>query len=117
MLKQIIIGACVTWCSTTVLGLFYAACTSGRISLATLRLPGVVPVALLISTGIAVLLTPLVVWSMRPGGNSLISYGAVLFILLLTYIAIVAPANAFWGLYGSIFLGITGLFIIGFTHR
>src|SRR5215831_1270590 len=117
MLKQIIVGASVSWCGATLLGLFYAACSSGRISLDTLRLPGVVPVALLTSTGIAVLVTPLVVWAFRSGRPTLVFYGAALFVLLLTYTGLIAPANAFLGLYGSVFLGIVGLVIIGFIRR
>jgi hypothetical protein len=117
MLKQIILGASVTWCGATLLGLLYAACTSGRISFDTLRLPGVIPVALLISTGIAVLVTPLFVWSFRSGGSGLFFYGAALFVLLLIYIAIVAPINPFLGLYGSVLLGVASLVIIGFLPR
>lgn len=117
MLKQILLGASVAWCGATLLGLLYAACASGRISLDTLRLPGVVPVALLISSGIALLMTPLVVWALKSGEKSLIAYGVALFALLVVYMVLVAPTNPEFGLYGSVLLGITGLVIIGFLHR
>ena len=117
MLKQILLGASVAWFAATLLGLLYAACTSGRISVDTLRLPGVVPVALLISTGIALLMTPLVVWAFKSGENSLIAYGAALFALLVIYMVLVTPTNPEFGLYGSVLLGIVGLVIIGFIHR
>lgn len=117
MLKQILLGAAVAWCGATLFALLYAACTSGRLSFDTLRLPGVVPVALLISTGIALLMTPLVVWAFKSGDKSLLAYGAALFVLLVIYMIVVAPTNPEFGLYGSVLLGIAGLVIIGFIHR
>lgn len=117
MLKQIIVGAAVSWCGVFLLGLFYAAGTSGRFSLDTLRLPGIIPVAILYSTVIAVLLTPLVMWAFKSGGSNLILYGSGLFVLLLTYILIVTPISASYGLVGSVFLGVVGLVTIGFLSR
>lgn len=117
MLKQIIVGASVSWCGATLLALFYAACTSGRFSLDTLRLPGVIPIALLYSTGIAVLMTPLVMWAFKSGGSHLILYGSALFVLLLTYVFLIAPTSASYGLLGSVFLGLVGLVAIGFLSR
>jgi hypothetical protein len=117
MIKQIIVWACVAWCVSAVLGLLFAAATSGRISIDALRPPGVVPVAMLISTGIAVLMTPLVVWAFKSGQKSLIAYGAALFALLVIYMIVVAPTYPGFGLYGSVLLAIAGLVIIGFIPR
>ena len=117
MVKQILLGASVAWCGATLLALLYAACTSGRLSFDTLRLPGVMLVAMLISAGIALLITPLVMWAFKSGEKNLIAYGAVLFLLLATYMVVVAPTNPAFGLYGSVLLAIAGLAFIGFIHR
>jgi hypothetical protein len=111
--KHVLIGAAVSWCSASLLALVYAACTTGRISLDTLRLPGVLPVALLISTGLAILMTPLFVWAFRSGGSNGASYGFGLLLALLAYVVIVTPISPFFGLYGSIILGVAGLAHIG----
>lgn len=117
MVKQILLGASVAWSGATLLALLYASCVSGRLSFDTLRLPGVVSVALLISAGIALLMTPLVVWAFKSGEKSLIAYGGALFALLVVYMVGVAPSNPAFGLYGSVLLGIVGLIIIGLIHR
>lgn len=117
MVKQILLGASFAWSSATLLALLYASCVSGRLSLDTLRLPGVVPVALLISTGIALLMVPLVMWAFKSGEKILIAYGAALFLLLVIYMVVVTPTNPAFGLYGSVLLAIAGLAIIGFIHR
>ena len=116
MLKQIILAACYSWCSATLLGLLFATCTSGCISIDTLRLPGVVPVAVLSSTVIAALMTPLVLWAIKSGEKNLIFHGSGLFILLSVYIGLVTPADARLGLYGSLALAVIGLVVIGMIH-
>jgi len=57
MLNRILLAAGMSWRFSGTLGLLFAACASGRFSLRTLLLPGVVPVALIISTVLAVVKT------------------------------------------------------------
>ena len=114
MLNRVILAAALTWSYSVTQGLLYAACTSGRLSFSTLKLPGVVPVALIVSTVAAVLLLPLAVWSMRTGMRNLYVYAPILWILLGIYNVIVTSRAPVYGLYGLFFLGIAGLVVLGF---
>ena len=94
------------------LGLLFAACASGHFSIRTLRLPGVVPVALIISTAIAIGMTPIAVWSLRTGTRNLCTYGPILWILLAACDVLVIPRTG-TGPWGLIPLAILGLFVLG----
>jgi hypothetical protein len=125
LLRNILTVAGITWFYSVLLGLFFAGCLSGSLSMRSivenLRLPGVVPIAVLGSTFVAVFLTPLVIWAFRRNLNlkDLMSYGGGLFFLLLIYIAIVVPTtnNRILILYGPVLLAIIGILVIGFIHR
>ena len=60
MLRRILAATSVAWFSTTSLALLFAAGTSGDLSLHMQLLPGVIPVAVMSSTVVAVFMTPLV---------------------------------------------------------
>ena len=83
----------------------------------SLRLPGVVPVAVLLSSEIAALMTPLAFWAFKPGHKNFPYHGSGLFTLLSVYIVLVTPKSPGLGLYGSVGLAITGLAIIGILQR
>lgn len=116
MAKRILLAAAVSWCSASVLALLFAVFVSDNISLDSLRPPGVVLIALLTSTSIAVVMTPLALWAFRSGRRSGIGYGLGLFVILFGYIALVTPINPLWGLYGSVVFGAVGLVIIGYIN-
>jgi hypothetical protein len=114
MAIRVLLAAFVSWCSASFLALLFAACVGDRMSLDSLHQSGVVPIALLTSTEIAVVMTPLVLWAFRSGRRSGIVCGLGLFVILFGYIVIVTPITPFWGLYGSVLLGAIGLVIIGY---
>jgi hypothetical protein len=78
------------------------------------RLPGVVPVALISSTAIAIVITPIAVWSVRTGMKNLGLYGPILWIVLAAYVVVVIPQAGPHGPYGLFVLGIVGLVVLGF---
>lgn len=117
MLRRILVAACVTWSSSTFLALLFAAGTSGDLSIHTLLLPGVIPIAVMFSTVIAVFMTPLVYWSLTSNNRSLGFYGWGLFLFLAAYIGLITPANAQLSLYGSLAIGVVGVAAIGLFHR
>lgn len=114
MLHRVILAAALSWFYSVTLGLLFAARASGTFSLSTLRLPGVVPVALLISTVIAVCITPVAVWALRTGTKNLSIYGPVLWVLLAAYEAVVIPRTGPYGTYGLLFLSVACLIVLGF---
>ncbi len=114
ILNRVILAAALTWSYSVSQGLLYAACTSGRLSFSTLKLPGVIPVALIVSTAAAILLIPLAAWSMRTGTRNLWIYAPILWIVLTTYNVMATSRAPFYGLYGLLFLGIVGLVVLGF---
>jgi hypothetical protein len=96
------------------LGLLFAACASGRFSFSTLWLPGVVPVALITSTIIALLMTPIAAWSVRTGTKNLCLYGPILWIVLASWLVAVVPRNVAYGEYSVLILALVGLVFLGF---
>ncbi len=110
-----LVAAAISWVASVTLGLLFAACASGRFSLSTLRLLGVVPVALLVSTVIAVAIFPLAWWSTRTGVRNLRVYGPVLWIALAAYVVLVIPRAGVYGPYGLLLLGVIGLVALGFV--
>lgn len=96
------------------LGLLFAACASGAFSL---RLPGVVPVALLISSVVAVFITPIAVWALRTGTKNLYIYAPILWIILAAYEILVVPGTGPYGTYGLFFVSVGGLLILGLIPK
>lgn len=99
------------------MGLLFAACASGRFSIDTLRLPAVVPVALMVSTVTSFVFAPLVLWSLvRTGAKNLCIYGPILWITSAAYIVLLIPRNGIYGFYlcGMLVLNFYGVFILGF---
>ena len=114
ILKRILLAAAMSWVYAVTLGLLFAACASGGFSFSTLRLPGVVPVALISSTVAALVMTPIAVWSVRTGAKNLCVYGPVLWIVLAGWIVAVTRWHPGYGLYSVLILGLLGLVFLGF---
>jgi len=57
----------------------------------TLTLPGVVPVALIVSTVAALFMTPIAAWHLRTGVRNLCIFVPVLWVALAAYIVVVIP--------------------------
>jgi hypothetical protein len=114
LLNRILLAAAMSWTYSVTLGLLFAARASGRFSLSTLRLPGVVPVAIIGSTIVSIAVTPLAVWALRTGMKNLYVYGPVLWIALAAYEVVVIPRTGAYGLYGLLLLGLAGVAILGF---
>jgi hypothetical protein len=81
-----------------------------------LRLPAVFPVALMTSTAISILITPVAIWSVRTGVRNLVIYAPILWIALAAYVftVLVIWKNAAYGLYGVAFSGAVGAAVLGF---
>jgi hypothetical protein len=114
ILKRILLAATMSWVYSVTLGLLFAACASGHFSFSTLRLPGMVPVALIISTVAAIVMTPLAVWSVRTGVKNLCIYGPILWIILAGWVVAAVWWVPAYGLYSVLILGLVGLVVLGF---
>jgi hypothetical protein len=114
MLKRILLGAALSWSYSATLGLLFAACASGSLSFSTLLLPGVVPVALISSTVVSILITPVAASSVRTGVRNLCIYGPVLWVLLAAYVVLATPKSAANGVIGVLCLSIVGTVALGF---
>ena len=82
----------------------------------TLQLPGVIPIAVITSSEIAVGMTPLVFWCLKIKDHIWLYYGVDILILLSVYIVYVTPVHAGFGFYGSIILAAIGLTVIKIMH-
>lgn len=111
--NRIFLAAGLSWFSAATLGLLFAACASGRFSLSTLRLPGVVPVALIVSSIVAVLMLPFAFWSLRTGTKNVFTFAPLLWIVLAAYILVAIPRTGQLGPYGLLVLSAIGLFLLG----
>lgn len=114
MLNRVLLAAGLSWVYSVTLGLLFAACADGRLAFSTLKLPGVVPVALIGSTVAALLMTPVAAWSVRTGTRNLWLYGPILWVVLAAWLVLAVPWNAGYGEYSVLFLGLVGLVILGF---
>ena len=114
ILNRVLLAAGISWTFSVTLGLLFAACASGGFWFGTLRLPGVIPVALMISTGAAIAMTPVAIWSVRTGGKNLWFYAPILWIVLAIYDVLVVPRTGAYGPYGLVLLGLVGSVILGF---
>jgi len=115
ILKRFGRAVCISWVYALTLGLLFAACTSGSISPKTILLPGVIPVMLIVSSISAVLVSPLVGWSLKPG--KLVSCGIPLWFLLALYVLCATPRNVAIGFYGVLLLSVLGLVIVGLIRK
>ena len=114
MLNRILLGAAISWGYAVTLGLLFAACASGSFSLSTLRLPSVVPVALIWSKVLAIAVTPIAAWSVKTGTRNLCIYGPVFWLVLAAYIVVGIHKTGVYGPYGLLCLSVFGLVILGF---
>lgn len=114
ILNRVVLAAGMSWAYSVTLGLLFAACAPGRFSLSTLRLPGVVPVAVIVSTVVSIVLTPAAVWSVRTGLKNLCTYGSILWVVLAAYEVFVMPRTGAYSPYGLFILAIIGLAALGF---
>lgn len=74
------------------------------------------PFGLVVVTFSALLLTPIARWSFRTGKNNLFLYGSILWLVLATFIFLSQMVTKFDGrlaLFGSLFLSVFGLSVIG----
>lgn len=111
MLNRVLLAAALSWGFSITLGLLYAASASGSFSLSTLRLPGVVPVALILGTEAALAITPIAIWSLRTGMKNLSIYGPILWLVLAGYVLVAGPS---YGPYAVLALAALGLIVLGF---
>ena len=114
---KMLLAGILSWAFSVILGLLFAADAQGVFSLDTLRLPGVVPVALIISTVVSIVFTPLAVWSFRTGGKNLYIYAPILWVLLAAYIVLIVPRGGRHAVYGLVIVTIISLIILGFVPR
>ena len=112
--RWLLLAATLSWGSSVTLGLLFAACATGHFWLGTLALPGVVPVALLISTQAAILMMPVAMWSLRTGMKNLCFFGPILWLILATYILLGLQNGPPLGPYGLLLLAAVGGIGIGF---
>lgn len=114
MLKRVLLGAAISWTGSVTLGLLFGACALfARWSFSALRMPGVVPVALIYSTAVSIVITPIVAWSLRTGVRNLRIYLPILWIALVIYDVTVTPRNGAYSLYGLLLLSLVGLIVLG----
>jgi hypothetical protein len=112
--NRILLAALMSWAYSVTLGLLFAIAASEDHSLRTLMLPGVVPVALMGSTVIAIAITPVAIWSVRTGARNLWCYGPMLWVALAAYVVFAIPKAGHYGQYGLLFLVVLGLVALGF---
>ena len=112
--NKILVAAVMSWGYSVTLGLLFAVVVSEDHSLRTLMLPGVVPVALIGSTVVAIVITPASIWSVRTGARNLWLYGPILWIVLAACVVFAIPRAGHYGQYGLLFLAILGLVALGF---
>ena len=104
----------MSWTFSVTLGLLFAATASGRFSLDTLRLPGVVPVALIGSTFVSIPILPIAIWSVRTGAKNLYVYAPILWTALAIYEIVVVPKIGPYGPTSLFALAIVGSVVLGF---
>jgi hypothetical protein len=112
--SRILAAAVTSWTCSVALGLLFAVAVSGNYSPSVLLLPGVVPVALIGSTVVAIAITPVAIWSLRTGTRNLWLYGPILWMGLAAYIVFAIPRAGHYGPYGLLFLAVLGLVVLGF---
>ena len=115
MLNRVLLAAGLSWVCSVTLGLLFAACASGRLSFSTLKLPGVVPVALISSTNRgATHDANCCMGCENTGTRNMYLYGPILWIVLAVWLVVVVPWNPAYGEYSVLILGLVGLVVLGF---
>lgn len=114
MRGRILLALFMSWGFSVTLGLLFAVVVSEDHSLKVLTLPGVVPVALISSSLVAIAITPVAVWSVRTGPKNLWLYAPIIWTALAAYIVFVFPKVGYYGRYGLFFLAVLGLVALGF---
>ena len=102
----------LSWVMAASLGVIFGAAVMHNASIRELWAGCVVQVSLIISTVIALLMTPLTIWSFAPKRRLLLPKGGILWCLLVGYILLVAPHNGPMAIVGSLLLGAGGLIAI-----
>lgn len=114
---RLVSAVAMSWLFSVTLALVFASITSGRFSLNTLALPGVVSVALFVGSLVALVMTPVAIWSVRTGRRNLLQYGPVLWLSLAAYIVLVIPRTGEYGPVGLALLAILGAVSLGFIPK
>jgi hypothetical protein len=114
--KRILISFGISWLASVSLGIIYGARVAGTVSRADLWVMGVIQIATIVSTVIAILLTPLTAWALQSYAS--IKWIFCLWLLLIIWI-FVAFAASLYGLIidGALLLSIGGLVGIRFIVR
>lgn len=112
LVRKLLLGLLIAWLVSVALGLLFAASSAGRFSLESLSLPEVVPIALLGSSVVALVVTPVVVWALVRNERNLYRYGPLLFVIMAAYDVLVIPRAGRVAPLGLLALGIAGLIII-----
>ena len=112
--NRILVAAVMSWAYSATLGLLFAVVLSEDYSLRSLMLPGVIPVALIGGTIVAIAIMPVAFWSVRTGRRNLWLYGPILWVALAAYIVFVLPKAGYYAQYGLLCLAVLGLVAIGF---
>jgi len=116
--KRILVSFGISWLAAVSLGIIYGVRVVGRISIADLWIMGVIPIATIISSVIAVFLTPLIAWILR--SYAVIKWIAVLWLLMVLWVlAIIGLSqNGPLALDSAVLLTVGGLVGIRFmTNR
>jgi hypothetical protein len=114
--KRIFASFGISWLAAVSLGIIYGARVVGRVSISDLWVMGVIQIATIVSTVIAIFLTPLTAWVLQ-------SYASIKWIFCLWLLLIIwifaAFAARLYGLIidGALLLSIGGLVGIRFIAR
>lgn len=117
MLKKLLLGAVLSWVYAASFALWFAVCRSDSWSFQILRLPGVVPVALVGASWCAIVMSPLAAWALRTGTANLWRYGPLLWLIVALYIAAYGARGGIQGFLGIVLLSVIGLCALGMIPR
>ena len=112
--KRIFLSFVISWLAALSLGIVYGARVIGTVDLAKLWVMTVIQVAAIISSVIAVFLTPLIVWGLRSYG--VIKWILLLWLLMIAWVLMIFALTHSGGLVliGGLLLSVGGLVSIRF---
>jgi hypothetical protein len=115
--KRILVSFGISWFAAVSLGIVYGARGVGRYSLADLWVMGVIQVATIVSSAIAIFLTPLIAWALRRYG--VIKWILALWVLMVVWVLAMFALcqNGSLVLQSAVLLTIGGLVGIRFIAR